>query len=84
MFTTAFAPMSTRSPITTGSLSTAGCRPGADNYRLAPQCVEMCTPELMSHPLPMVRPPEPSMTVKAPIQVPSPTVGVATTQACAL
>src|SRR3954462_7135618 len=36
----------------------------------------------MSQPAPMVSPPEPSTRVKAPIQVPSPTVGSPTTHAC--
>src|SRR5690349_2674797 len=36
----------------------------------------------MSQPRPMVSPPEASITVKAPIHVPSPTTGSPTTQAC--
>src|SRR6185295_17486622 len=44
----------------------------------------MCAPALMSHPTPIRRPPEPSMIVKGPIQVPSPISGAPTTSACGL
>src|SRR3972149_2203525 len=41
----------------------------------------MCTPVLTSQPSPIVRPPDPSMTVNAPIQVPGPIFGLPTIQA---
>jgi hypothetical protein len=42
----------------------------------------MCTPEEMSHPEPIVRPPDPSITVNAPIHVPSPMAGSPISQHC--
>ena len=42
----------------------------------------MWAPDEMSHPLPIVRPPDPSMTVKAPIHVPPHWTGSPMTHAC--
>jgi cell division protease FtsH len=62
-----------------GRRSTSG-NARAVTVRRADECVMICTPLLISHPLPMVSPPEPSSVTKAPIQQPLPMSGSPMTQ----